>query len=233
MSQIARQIALPATYKPNDTLSDDLRDLGVDSAIVHKDDEGQEQTIYLDRLPLEINDGHMFNGYLNLDCGPQPKFSVKGINVAYYDANGANVVDKEIIIRNHILEHAKQDTFQVAVDHRVILPEYLLCNREQNILNDQKYYFILSSWADGGNLCDSLDPFNENHCRNKFRQVFEIVNYLHGHGIFHRDLKPENFVLHGEDDDVYMIDFGKSRICDTDLIENDNERYGTVSIHIM
>ena len=233
MNRTARQIALPANYNPNNTIPDDLKNLGVDSTIVHQDDEGQEHTIYLQRHQHSINNGHMFNGFLDLNHGTKPSFAVKGIYANRYDANDAHHdVDNEIVIRNHILQ--KEGTLQVAMDHGVILPQHLLSNRAQgNIPNDQRYYFILSSWADGGDLYDSLvDPFNESHCRNKFRQMFEIVNYLHGHGVFHRDLKPENFVSNGENDDVYVIDFGKSRICDADLIQNDNEGYGTVSIYM-
>jgi serine/threonine protein kinase len=47
------------------------------------------------------------------------------------------------------------------------------------------------------------------------RQLCAGLHYLHSHGVVHRDLKPENILL-GENDVVYLADFGISSLNDLD-----------------
>jgi serine/threonine protein kinase len=47
------------------------------------------------------------------------------------------------------------------------------------------------------------------------RQIVAGLQYLHKHGVIHRDIKPENILL-GNDDTVYLADFGMSEVFDMD-----------------
>jgi len=42
-------------------------------------------------------------------------------------------------------------------------------------------------------------------------QLAEVIDYLHGHGVYHRDLKPENIIL-GPDGKIHLLDFGSALI---------------------
>jgi serine/threonine protein kinase len=57
----------------------------------------------------------------------------------------------------------------------------------------------------GGELFDfvALKRFSPKVCRYYFKQMLQVVHYLHSSGVAHRDLKPENIML----DDQYNIRF--------------------------
>jgi calcium-dependent protein kinase len=60
--------------------------------------------------------------------------------------------------------------------------------------------------------------YTEKECAKIFKQILEAVNYLHAHGVCHRDLKPENILFSNlaDDSSLKLIDFGLSRVLDSD-----------------
>jgi serine/threonine protein kinase len=48
----------------------------------------------------------------------------------------------------------------------------------------------------------------EDIMNNVFKQMFNVVEYIHSKGLIHRDLKPENFLYDEKKKNVYLIDYG-------------------------
>ena len=143
-------------------------------------------------------------------------------NCCHQDATSEEDPDNEIKIKTHV---ETMSSYLDAKNNHVILPEYILSNKTQtNLHNDvEKYYFVISPLAEGGDLFDNLDKFqfDEQACKQTFRQIVGGVRYLHNFHIFHRDLKLNNFVI--DNDDAYVIDFGQAQVIENneDNIIND------------
>lgn len=61
----------------------------------------------------------------------------------------------------------------------------------------------------GGELFDyvAIRSFSQDICRYYFKQMLQVMHYMHIKGVAHRDLKPENIML-DENFDVRFADFG-------------------------
>lgn len=72
-------------------------------------------------------------------------------------------------------------------------------------------------------------------------QAINIIEKVHNRGVLHRDIKPDNFLIKGETDELYLIDFGLSKIYfdkNNNHIEERRERkligtakYSSINIH--
>ncbi|KAI9221796.1 kinase-like domain-containing protein [Blastocladiella britannica] len=70
----------------------------------------------------------------------------------------------------------------------------------------------LPLWKTSRDLFECLDrfgPFCEDRARLVFRQLVDIVEFLHAHNVCHRDLKDEN-ILVNDRLEVKLIDFGSA-----------------------
>jgi len=62
-----------------------------------------------------------------------------------------------------------------------------------------------------------------------FIRCFEAIGYVHKSGLVHRDIKPQNIILHGNDYDPRLIDFGIAKyVKDDNDLEGNAERLYTV-----
>lgn len=61
----------------------------------------------------------------------------------------------------------------------------------------------------GGELFDyvALKQFNVDVCRYYFKQMLQVMHYMHVKGVAHRDLKPENIMLDANYN-IKFADFG-------------------------
>lgn len=84
------------------------------------------------------------------------------------------------------------------------------------ILEDDKYYYIVSEILEGGELFERLiqqKSFSEQKAAHIIKQVLLAINYMHQKKITHRDLKPENILLESKQNDnldIKISDFGFS-----------------------
>jgi len=76
------------------------------------------------------------------------------------------------------------------------------------------FAFLVFEYVEGLDLFDYLElcsfqPLPEKRVRNIFRQIIDVVSFIHKKGFVHRDLKLENIMLM-KDDTIKIIDFGLS-----------------------
>jgi len=76
------------------------------------------------------------------------------------------------------------------------------------------FAFLIFEYVDGLDLFDFLEqtsfqPLPEKRVRNIFKQIINIVTFIHKKGFVHRDLKLENIMIL-KNDDIKIIDFGLS-----------------------
>lgn len=70
---------------------------------------------------------------------------------------------------------------------------------------------IVMEYVEGRSLSCYLGEKHSLQARNRiFRQLLEVVAYIHKIGIIHNDLKPENILISNDGDNVKLIDFGLS-----------------------
>ncbi len=96
------------------------------------------------------------------------------------------------------------------LEHPHILPVYELGEEDTTP-------FFTMKLAAGGTLSQRMEAY-----AGQWRQIAEFiatiadaVQFAHSHGVLHRDLKPGN-VLFGEDDTIYVSDFGLAKLVGTD-----------------
>lgn len=72
---------------------------------------------------------------------------------------------------------------------------------------------ILTEYVEGETLSQRLSTHPDYFTKRKntdkfFRQLLDVVSYLHSHQVLHLDLKPDNILLTRINDDVKLIDLG-------------------------
>jgi serine/threonine protein kinase len=221
--------ATPAILSPQDiVLSEKYREEG--GTIAYNENNKNRSAICLSgKRTVSTIFGHFYKA--RPETENDFSLAVKCIYVHKYDNRNGDQEnpDNEINIKKHV---EARSSIRDAFNNNVILPEYVLSNRMQtNLLNEnEKYYFIVSSLQNNGDIFESLESFrmNELKCKTIFRQIVNGVKYLHDLGIFHRDLKPENFVTNN-DGNAFIIDFGQALIVENNVSEivNDRRGYGT------
>ena len=70
---------------------------------------------------------------------------------------------------------------------------------------------IVMEYVEGRSLVDYIKEKPTHGARMRiFRQLLEVVAYIHKSGIIHNDLKPENILITNDGDNVKLLDFGLS-----------------------
>jgi len=84
--------------------------------------------------------------------------------------------------------------------------------RIYELLNDDKFYFIVSEYLRHGELYDFIikrGTITESEVKTIIKQLFMAINYMHLNKIMHRDIKPENILIDSLDDlYIKLTDFG-------------------------
>ncbi|HVB05534.1 MAG TPA: serine/threonine-protein kinase [Acidimicrobiales bacterium] len=88
--------------------------------------------------------------------------------------------------------------------------------------------FIVMELIEGETLAAALlrGPLPSDHVARVGDAVARALAYAHGKGVIHRDVKPSNILI-GEDDGVWLADFGVARLLDTTGLTATGHAIGT------
>lgn len=81
-----------------------------------------------------------------------------------------------------------------------------------DVFCSERHVHIVKPFCQGGDLLSEIwrrNGIKEDHARDIFRQMTEVLDNLHSNNIAHRDIKPEN-VLYMPDGTIRLTDFGFS-----------------------
>ena len=117
--------------------------------------------------------------------------------------------------RRKLDDLAREISIMRKLRHRNIVALHEIIDDERR----DKMYLVLqcveggaiAKMSDDGRSDTTIDP---KQLVNYASQMTEGLRYLHRHGVIHRDIKPEN-ILKGNNDDVYLADFGVSEAFDS------------------
>lgn len=88
----------------------------------------------------------------------------------------------------------------------------------ERIDTDQYTAFVMP-YISGGDLLEyvtSNGSICETEAKQIFKQIIECMINLHDLGIRHNDIKLDNFLIDSDNQQIYLIDWGCSTICDPD-----------------
>ncbi|MBE9008504.1 serine/threonine protein kinase [Fortiea sp. LEGE XX443] len=76
---------------------------------------------------------------------------------------------------------------------------------------DEQEFYLVQKFIAGHTLSVELQPgyrWQESMVIQVLREVLEILNFVHNHGLIHRDVKPSNIMRRLQDGRLVLIDFG-------------------------
>ena len=79
--------------------------------------------------------------------------------------------------------------------------------------NDHQY--LLQEFIDGDNLAQELASegvFNEKKIRTLLLNLLPVLGFIHQNQVIHRDIKPENIIRRRSDNQLFLVDFGASKV---------------------
>ncbi|QKQ77693.1 CHASE2 domain-containing protein [Nostoc sp. TCL240-02] len=81
--------------------------------------------------------------------------------------------------------------------------------------DDQEFYLI-QQYIEGHTLSEELPPVqdlqSESFVIEMFKQVLEVLEFIHQHRVIHRDIKPTNIIRCTQDNRLVLIDFGAVKL---------------------
>ncbi|KAL0228734.1 hypothetical protein GEMRC1_013354 [Eukaryota sp. GEM-RC1] len=163
--------------------------------------------------------------YEILNCLAQSSFS--SVYVANWLHTGKKVVLKaystsfttsRLAQKNLLLE--KANTHEVSVQQRLQHPNIVQFIDSFDDVYQCKRYIVLEYLEKGAlaaDTCTRLDPpLDVATARRYFKDIIDVLDYLHEQQIVHRDIKPSNLLL-TDDGHVKLSDFGISIDLEADI----------------
>ncbi|WP_069790772.1 tetratricopeptide repeat protein [Cyanobacterium sp. IPPAS B-1200] len=75
--------------------------------------------------------------------------------------------------------------------------------------------YLLQEFVDGDNLAQELaleGVFDEGKIRDLLLNLLPVLKFVHENKVIHRDIKPENIIRRRSDNQLFLVDFGASKV---------------------
>ncbi|GAB4209714.1 MAG: hypothetical protein Fur006_69710 [Coleofasciculaceae cyanobacterium] len=75
--------------------------------------------------------------------------------------------------------------------------------------------YLVQEFIDGRDLAQELansGTFNEARVRSLLNNLLPVLQFVHQHRVIHRDIKPENIIRRRSDSQLFLVDFGASKV---------------------
>lgn len=77
------------------------------------------------------------------------------------------------------------------------------------------HQYLLQEFIDGDNLAQELaleGVFSEEKIRDLLLNLLPVLKFVHENQVIHRDIKPENIIRRRSDNQLFLVDFGASKV---------------------
>jgi serine/threonine-protein kinase len=166
------------------------------------------------RVERLLGRGAMGAVYLAQDPHLQRKVAIKVL--------GSELADDDRFRRRFLLE----SQLAASLEHPHIVPIYA-AGEENDVL------FLAMKYVEGYDLrqlIDVTDTVGDERALKVLGQVGDALDLAHGLGLVHRDVKPANILIEaGEEERVYLCDFGLARHASTVASLTGNAFVGTIA----
>ncbi|MCC5639503.1 serine/threonine protein kinase [Nostoc sp. CHAB 5844] len=103
------------------------------------------------------------------------------------------------------------------------LGDYDLVPHLLSYFEDEQEFYLVQKFIEGHTLSTELQPgyrWSQSKVVQLLREVLEILNFVHSHGLIHRDVKPSNIIRRSQDNRLVLIDFGAVKPILTQLVKD-------------
>ena len=98
---------------------------------------------------------------------------------------------------------------------------------------DDPEFYLIQEFIPGHPLSEEIlpgHPLSEDRVVSLFREVLEILVFVHGQGVIHRDIKPSNLMRRQADSKIVLIDFGAVKAIANQIVNSEGQVTLTAAI---
>lgn len=147
--------------------------------------------------------------------------------IDYGKKNLSRCVIKQLLPSNQNQSQKNWQLFKEEASRLKMLNFYAQIPQLIDFVEQENRYYIIQEFIDGENLENELvkeDVFNQEKIIKLLKNVLAILKEVHQLNIIHRDIKPQNIIRRIDNQTLYLVDFGASKLLDKE------DKYKTATV---